>query len=749
MRMSVRYQVLAIVTLILFGSMSAYLWLASRLVRDDKIAYVYEVNASLARAKSEELQGHLSSLAARLDYFAAAGACSRSVKAAEALLDTDADLLAVEVWQQAGPAWARTCRIVDDARLEMHDLTRDELAPLSPGEDLIAEVEVSGGIVVRNTSLPPDRALLTLAMQGIDGRFLVAHLHPGRILPLFAESRSYRAWVVDRAGNVLLHPDPGPVVRRENLGEVPIVRDAFHGAVERGAREFESEGTAWIGAFSRVPAGNLVVVTTVPRGVALSAMQDLTRRSVLFALVVVLVALLSAVFFSRRITRPLSELESAASALAQGRLGHEVRVHSADEIGRLAAAFNRMSRDLQGRERNLEEARAQLAQADRMALVGTLAAGIAHEINNPLTWINANLKFAASAIDAKARARSPRLREAGTALAEAITGAERVRAIVADLKLFSRKSEELRDPVDVRRPLETALKMVGPDLRRKARVVQELADGVPPVAADEARLGQIFLNLVVNALQALPDEPERNEIRIRVQGDATNVVVEVSDNGCGIAPELLGRIFDPFFTTKPAGVGTGLGLSICHGLVTAMGGTIRCRSTPGAGTTFAVSLPAAEVQTAPAPGAAPVAAPAPATGTLLVVDDQPEVIAAVRRMLPELRVEGAADFAEAMTRLTGSSWDYVLVDLLLPGRSGIELFEHVRTTMNGVEARMVFTTGAVASEKISAFLDSVPNERVDKPFDARTLREAFARTREMLEERETFALADGLRSNVR
>ena len=239
---------------------------------------------------------------------------------------------------------------------------------------------------------------------------------------------------------------------------------------------------------------------------------------------------------------------------------------------------------------------AKLSQAERLASMGTLAAGVAHEINNPLTYVMANIGFVAERLSKlrpyPAAAFDQQVEELGTALSEAQEGAVRVRQIVRDLKTLARGDEEHYGPVDIARVIETSVGMVAADIRAKAELVVDLG-AVPSVEASESRLGQVLVNLLVNSAQSIGEGgPSVNRIRVATRTDAAGrAVISVSDTGSGIPPEVLGRIFDPFFTTKPVGVGTGLGLFICHGIVKALGGEITVESRLGSGTTFRVLLP--------------------------------------------------------------------------------------------------------------------------------------------------------------
>ncbi|HEU4385136.1 MAG TPA: PAS domain S-box protein [Anaeromyxobacteraceae bacterium] len=365
----------------------------------------------------------------------------------------------------------------------------------------------------------------------------------------------------------------------------------------------------------------------------------------------------------------------------------------------------------------------QLLLAERMASLGTLSAGMAHEINNPLAFTVANLGFAME----EARRLGSRSPELEQALVEAQEGAARVGDIVRDLKSFSRHDEgDGRGRADVRQVLRAAVNLAQAEIRPRASVELDLGE-TPPVAANERRLGQVFLNLLINAAQAIPEgTPERHAIRARTRAENGRVVVEVEDTGAGIAPEILERIFDPFFTTKPVGVGTGLGLSICHGLVTGMGGDIQVQSAPGRGSLFRVRLPAARGEAAGAEPPPPAATASRAR--ILVVDDEPMVGRAVARILgTEHEVAAVTSGEAALSQLgAGPGFDLVLCDLMMPGLSGMDLFERVRQADPAAAARFVFLTGGAFSDRAREFLDRVPNPRLDKPFDAEALRRGVA-----------------------
>jgi CheY-like chemotaxis protein len=253
------------------------------------------------------------------------------------------------------------------------------------------------------------------------------------------------------------------------------------------------------------------------------------------------------------------------------------------------------------------------------------------------------------------------------------------------------------------------------------------------VLGSAQRLEQVFLNLLVNAVQALPDGRAENELRVTLRTTAAReVVVEVSDNGPGIADDVRPRIFDPFFTTKPVGLGLGLGLSICHGIVTNHGGAITVDSAPGRGSTFQVVLPARAEAPVAAPRAAEAVASAAATSKrrrVLVIDDEPALASMIRRVLDkQCHVDLAVDAREGLERLAGPvPYDVILCDLMMPDMTGMDLFAEVARRHPGVERRFVFMTGGAFTPRAIDFLAQVKNRRLEKPFETATLRATVAR----------------------
>jgi len=366
--------------------------------------------------------------------------------------------------------------------------------------------------------------------------------------------------------------------------------------------------------------------------------------------------------------------------------------------------------------------------------MGTLAAGVAHEINNPLAYLMLNIQYLMRELP-RFDGDPTRLGTLLERLGEAEHGARRVSAIVGDLRTFGRPEQTERRPVSVVQAVSAAVKMTAPQFKHRARVCEEY-DAAPVVEASAVRLEQVFVNLLVNAAQAIEEgDPDGNRVTVRVRLDGERVLVEVSDTGVGIPADVLDRVFDPFFTTKPRGVGTGLGLPTSLGIVTSLGGEITVTSTVGAGTTFRVALralsPDVRAESSVAPPLSDPALAKPLRTRLLVVDDEPLVADMLFRALSdEHDVTVTTDARTALDYLLGGGeYDLIFCDLLMPKMSGMDLYEELRSKRPGLEERMVFMTGGAFTERAAQFLSVVPNPKMSKPFDLTEIERVLVRAR--------------------
>ena len=405
-------------------------------------------------------------------------------------------------------------------------------------------------------------------------------------------------------------------------------------------------------------------------------------------------------------------------------------------LGKMTAVIERETREaaLRADARRMQQ---QLLLADRLTSIGMLAAGVAHEINNPLAYVLGNLEFALGRLGDGQLPDPAEFTEIVQALGQAREGSQRISHITRDLKVFCRSTEDdEKSPVNIKKVMDSAINIAWNQIRHRARLLRDF-ERVPTVAGNQDRLSQVFLNLLVNAAQALPDaQVEQNEISVKIRAERGNVVVEVGDNGCGMTIEQQRRAFDPFFTTKPRGVGSGIGLSICQNIVTDMGGTITCQSQAGIGTTFRVELPAEEVALRSTRPPTLLEIPSVPRSRILFIDDEPALYTVVRRLLKdEHELVGYFDPREALKSLDhDAAYDVIFCDVMMPYMSGFDFLNEVRARDRDLATRIIFMTGGAFSDPAQQLLNALSNPVLEKPFETRALHLAIAR---VLEEQAT------------
>ncbi|MBL0216168.1 MAG: PAS domain-containing protein [Myxococcales bacterium] len=359
----------------------------------------------------------------------------------------------------------------------------------------------------------------------------------------------------------------------------------------------------------------------------------------------------------------------------------------------------------------------QLVFQDRLATVGTLAAGVAHEINNPLASVIANLEMIERSL-AHVTSLPPQL--AGQ-LRDAKEGADRVRTIVRDLMVFARADDLPRGAIELQGVIESSLRLANHDLKHRARVIWDL-DPIPPVIGNQARLGQVFLNLFRNAAHAIPDgDPDRHHVRVSTRLTGGRVVVEVTDTGSGIPPELRSRLFTPFVTSKRDGMG--LGLSISHRIIAELGGELSFTSEPGQGTTFTVSLVPARALRSPQGSGTHPTQPLGRV-KVLIIDDEVTITNALRRHLQpdhDVTVENDPIAALALIR-DGGAFDVILCDLIMPRMNGVQLHRELTAISPAQAAATILMTGGSVPKDAVELLASGRIANLTKPFDLDHLR---------------------------
>jgi len=510
------------------------------------------------------------------------------------------------------------------------------------------------------------------------------------------------AQLIDGGGTVVASTDPArqsQVLRNWK----PVSRP---GGFVVGRQKFESRESivATAALTSSLAAPAWAVRMDQDANEALSPISGLKWLLAGFGVVIMVIAVCSLLFILRSFTRPVESLTTAAKLIAEGDLEVRFSLDRSDEIGELAKTLDDM-------KTKLKSSYDMLLASEKLALMGQIVAGIAHELNNPLTIVlgNTQLLLMRHREDDDAKT----LRKVGES-------AERASRIVRNLLSLARRENPERKLTDINAVITKTLELHGYELRvRDISVELDLQRSLPSTMADASQIQQVFLNLIVNAEHAMIESNGKGRLYIRTRTEGTAIVAEFSDDGPGISPENIRRIFEPFFTTKSVGKGTGLGLSICQNIIQEHGGRIDVKSEPGSGTTFVVRIPiqnqtSMEDLSVPAPQES-----SPVKKRILVVEDD----ASIRQLFNEVliseghHVDLVDNGMSALQAVQLQEYDLIFSDIKMPKWGGIDLFNDLKRQGHGLEQRIVFVTGDLMNPDTRHFLDSSGCSWLGKPFD--------------------------------
>ena len=603
--------------------------------------------------------------------------------------------------------------LCDLLKLNGHEV----LGVFAAGEEALAQIPL----------LRPDLVLIDIHLSGaLDGIDTANALQAGGstavlFLTAFADKATvFRAAAQGAYGYIIK-----PFAERELLAAVEVA--LFKASADRSFRAREQWVTTTLNSI-----GDAVIATDASGRVRFvnPVAEELTGWSAQEALAQPLEVVLHLLDAGTRARLELPTVKAIArdevvqldtDALLVRRDGSERLINDSaapthDETGKLAGTVI-VFRDI-SEKRGLEQ---KLSITERLASLGTLAAGLAHEVNNPLTYVIANQELVVDKLRelAQESPSSPGLREAIEWMNDAVEGAGRIRSIIADVKVFAhpQRGETL---FNLRDALVDAARISQNEVR--VRATFELV--VPPapvlVLGDRRLLAQVIGILLVNAAQAIEEgDAGRNRIRLSLSVVGSQALVQVSDTGMGMTPEVMVRIFDPFFTTKALGVGTGLGLSIAHAIAKGHGASLEAESQPGKGTTLSMRLPLQTRATAtPRPAAASGDRSLPATRRrLLLVDDDASVLRALQRALGTRHDITCADSgSEALRRLRqGERFDVIISDLLMPEVTGANLHRLLLAEIPEQARRMLFLTGGAFTAASRMFLAEMGDRVLEKP----------------------------------
>lgn len=474
---------------------------------------------------------------------------------------------------------------------------------------------------------------------------------------------------------------------------------------------------------------NYLILSSYER--PLQVLRETQQLILLVSLAAIAAGMAIVWIYVRRVTEPLEELRDHTEAIGKGDFTRRLELNSRDEFGDLAEAFNHMTENLKHSRQQLEATvdtlkttQAQLIQSEKLSGIGEFVAGVAHELNNPLTSVMGFSELLQLGdVNPQQKRHLEMIHKSSL----------RCQKIVQSLLSFSRRHQPERKLVCVNGIIEAVVEILAYQMRtNNIEVVTQLDPNLPQAMVDPHQIQQVFLNLVNNARQAIEAHRPKGCVRISTGVAGQNVRVTFQDDGPGIREENLSKIFDPFFTTKEVGKGTGLGLSLCYGLVREHGGTIQIRSKFGEGATFVVELPIA-TDTEHKPKALVVEEPVRAKQhsakgrKVLVIDDEEAILQMISEILScsGYDVDVASDGESALTRLRNNRYDLAICDWKMPGLSGQQVYERIRTSDAAMCERMIFMTGDVINDRVQSFLKEQKRHCLTKPFSVAELEQAI------------------------
>jgi signal transduction histidine kinase len=507
------------------------------------------------------------------------------------------------------------------------------------------------------------------------------------------------------------------------------------------------------------------------------------RNTIIIATIVFLFAILFLSYLiALKVSAGTNQMLFFVQQIGQGNFKQDLSdlsLIAVDEGQRMIEALRATVKQLDETTKAKHQAEESAKLSDKMATIGTLVAGIAHEINNPLSYIKGNLDFSIDLGDSiladmeKAYADTyqeqydqeatqkddaqletislksdldlkdsdfQKIQDITDALKEALVGVERVSEIVKSLLSLSRKEQSKIEPVVIKKVVDSCIKIANSEIKKKTKIKIDLPASLPKVLGNESQLGQVILNLVMNAVQAMkPNQVDQNLIEIKayeVQDQHPHMLcVSVKDNGSGIKPDILSKIFDPFFTTKPVGKGTGLGLSICMNIIQSFNGKIEVESEIGKGTTFLLFLqidsqPAVtEIKPVLTPMATivtPMSFEQPKHFRILIVDDMLEVAKGLQRQLsPYYFCEVSDSPVDALKLLEKQKFDCIISDFMMPELNGDLFYEAIQKKFPKMASRIFFVSGGLMNEEYQKFFDQNRLTLLPKPIETERLLKAI------------------------
>jgi predicted Zn finger-like uncharacterized protein len=596
LRFPIRFKFLIALLLVITTVVSIITFTMAKLFHTDKSAYIHDLTSEMAMHTAAETRALLGGYSERLQVFTRLlfdrdMPPDQKSKLLKQLFEDFHEFVAITVYENK----TEQTTVYDAKTLEAAGLTKDRLIGYRSKHPLPFDSIEKGAVYAANSSINRKLPTFTLAtshqIQNSDTKTVVvaAVIRSQGLQLLATRSQVFTTFIVNHRGRTLAHTDLGEVIRHKPVRWVEKLKNLRSKQSHGATLEFNLDGQEMVGGVAQIGFGDLVAGVQIPKAAAYLTARELLNSLMIVSLALLIIAAILSLFGSRLITRPLEHLAKATTAVAKGQFDIQVKLSARDEIGHLAQSFNKMTSELDFREKALKDAQAALVQSEKMAAFGQLGAGIAHEVKNPLAGILGLTQL------------SLRKAEKDTPIHENLSiiekEANRCAAIIQNLLKFARQEKVAFESVDINQVVHDAMAIVEHQLEmNKVQLNKNLAADLPPIPGNANQIQQVLINLMINAQQALEGNP--GEVTVTtVSTNSSHIQVQVSDDGPGIPKDLQTKIFEPFFTTKEVGKGTGLGLSVSYGIVKEHKGDIQVESSPETGTTFKLTFPTAGLKT--------------------------------------------------------------------------------------------------------------------------------------------------------
>ena len=588
-RFPIRYKILLTLLVVVTAVVSTITFTMANLFHSDKRSYIHDLTSLIALHSAKEADSLLSGYHERLQVFARlmyneSLQQTQKTDLLKGLFKDFDEFVAVTLYDPK----SGTVSVYDVNQLTPIGLSRSMFDDYRQMHPLPLEKIRTGEIYIENSTLSEKLPTLTLAIpyQGTTGSetgVVTGTIRLDRLLSLAGRSKVFETFLLDGQGTILAHTDITKVVDRLPVDWLPDI-EAFNNQQSAGTtQEYDYNGVGFVGGFSQVEFGSLLVGVQIEKNAAFLSTKALINDLLWVAFGLLLVSSILGLLWAYRLTQPIQRLSYAAKLVSKGDFDVQIESTSRDEIGSLATSFNHMTTELKNREHALIEANEKLVQSEKLSAFGQLSAGIAHEVKNPLTGILGYAQLSLRKLDKD----TPLHKNISVIEKEA----KRCKAIIENLMRFARQEQVEFQATDLIDVAGDALAIVDHQLSiNRIKVIKQFDPELPLISGNANQIQQVLINLMINAQQAMEGSPGTIALRIRNCNDKW-VEVWLKDNGPGIDKSIQDKLFEPFFTTKKSGKGTGLGLSVSYGIIKEHNGKILIHSTPGKGTTFVIVLP--------------------------------------------------------------------------------------------------------------------------------------------------------------